>query len=67
MKFTTFATFLALTSGSLAAPAGEALEKRNPTGSFSLIAYGAASSYIKIFYSDGRSSEFQAWIDYLNI
>ncbi|KAJ5118937.1 hypothetical protein N7448_010643 [Penicillium atrosanguineum] len=53
MKFNTLATFFALTSGSLAAPAGEALEKRNPTGSFSLIAYGVASSYIKIFYSDG--------------
>ncbi len=56
MKFNTLATFFALTSGSLAAPAGEAIEKRNPTGSFELVAYDIASSYIKIFFSDGRVS-----------
>lgn len=30
------------------------LEKRNPTGSFSLYAYQVASNGIKLFYADGK-------------
>ncbi|KAJ5652291.1 hypothetical protein N7507_009717 [Penicillium longicatenatum] len=52
MKFTTFTSALALASGALAAPS-LAIEKRNPSGSFQLVAYGVASSAIPMFYSDG--------------
>ncbi|GFN15307.1 hypothetical protein AtubIFM56815_003140 [Aspergillus tubingensis] len=47
---------LALAAGALAAPSAEiesSLEKRNPSGSFSLYAWGVAASGLKFFYSDG--------------
>ncbi|PYH93112.1 hypothetical protein BO71DRAFT_455630 [Aspergillus ellipticus CBS 707.79] len=47
---------LALAIGAVAAPSAKAdtgLEKRNPTGSFSLYGWGVASSGLKFFYSDG--------------
>ncbi|CAK43534.1 uncharacterized protein An01g01630 [Aspergillus niger] len=46
---------LALAAGALAAPSAEIesnLEKRNPSGSFSLYAWGVAASGLKFFYSD---------------
>lgn len=51
MKLNLFSILLAITASALAAPS--AVDKRNPTGGFSLVAYGIASSYIDIFYSDG--------------
>lgn len=56
MKLNALATVLALVSSSPAAPSAKSIEERNPTGPFSLIAYGIASSYSKIFYSDGQTS-----------
>lgn len=54
MKFNFFLGLLVLTANVLAAPSAvKDPEKRNPTGSFSLVAFGIASSYIDIFYSDG--------------
>jgi len=53
MKTNILAGILVLASISPTAPS-KAIEKRNPKGPFSLIAYGVAPSYIKIFYSDGR-------------
>ena len=47
---------LALALGAFAAPSAKvdsSLEKRNPTGSFSLYAWGVAASGLKFFYSDG--------------
>ncbi|PYI00599.1 hypothetical protein BO78DRAFT_473893 [Aspergillus sclerotiicarbonarius CBS 121057] len=47
---------LALALGAFAAPSANvesSLEKRNPTGSFSLYAWGVAASGLKFFYSDG--------------
>lgn len=47
---------LALAAGALAAPSAKvdsSLEKRNPSGSFSLYAWGVAASGLKFFYSDG--------------
>lgn len=55
MKFT-LASTLALATAALAMPAAEAeasLEKRNPSGAFSLYAWGVTSSAMKLFYSDG--------------
>ncbi|KAJ5198145.1 uncharacterized protein N7498_007262 [Penicillium cinerascens] len=52
MKLNSLPTILALASSSPTAPWAKAIEKRNPTGPFSLVAYGIASSYIKILYSD---------------
>ncbi|OQD76931.1 hypothetical protein PENDEC_c003G04754 [Penicillium decumbens] len=52
MKTNILAGILVLASISPTAPS-KAIEKRNPKGPFSLIAYGVAPSYIKIFYSDG--------------
>ena len=43
---------LSLVSTALALPVVE-LDKRNPTVSFELVAYGITSSYIRFFYSDG--------------
>jgi hypothetical protein len=54
MKFTTFTSALALTSSAVAAPS-IAIEKRNPSGSFELVAYGVANGAIRMFYSDGMS------------
>ncbi|CEJ57135.1 hypothetical protein PEBR_31358 [Penicillium brasilianum] len=54
MKFSALPSILALASSVLAAPgAVKPLLKRNPSGSFSLVAYGLESSAVKIFYSDG--------------
>ncbi|RAL04496.1 uncharacterized protein BO80DRAFT_499789 [Aspergillus ibericus CBS 121593] len=47
---------LALAVGALATPSAKvdtSLEKRNPTGSFSLYAWGVAARGLKFFYSDG--------------
>lgn len=56
MKFSALPSILALASSVLAAPgAVKPLLKRNPSGSFSLVAYGLESSAVKIFYSDGLS------------
>ena len=47
---------LALAAGALSALSAEiesSLEKRNPSGSFSLYAWGVAASGLKFFYSDG--------------
>lgn len=54
MKFTTCASALALATGVMSAPS-LTVEKRNPTGSFELIAYGAESTAIPMFFSDGSS------------
>lgn len=59
MKLGTFSSVLALASCALAAPGTvKPLLKRNPSGSFSLVAYSLVaysleSSAIDIFYSDG--------------
>lgn len=54
MKLGTFSSVLALASCALAAPGTvKPLLKRNPSGSFSLVAYSLESSAIDIFYSDG--------------
>ncbi|KAJ5715713.1 uncharacterized protein N7483_012894 [Penicillium malachiteum] len=52
MKLTTCASALAFASGAMSAPS-LTVEKRNPTGSFELIAYGAESTTIPMFFSDG--------------
>lgn len=52
MKLTTFTSALALASSAVAAPS-IAIEKRNPSGSFELVAYGVADDAIRMFYSDG--------------
>ncbi|KAJ5998983.1 hypothetical protein N7451_006793 [Penicillium sp. IBT 35674x] len=52
MKLTTFTSALALASSAVAAPS-IAIEKRNPSGSFELVAYGVADDAIPMFYSDG--------------
>lgn len=54
MKLTTFTSALALASSAVAAPS-IAIEKRNPSGSFELVAYGVADDAIRMFYSDGMS------------
>jgi hypothetical protein len=57
MKFHLFAATLAWATNAMAAPSmSKGLEKRYPTGSFSLIAYGVAKSAVKVFYSDGDQS-----------
>ncbi|KAJ5692326.1 hypothetical protein N7462_001749 [Penicillium macrosclerotiorum] len=54
MKITSFSSTLAFASLTLGALASVTpMVKRNPTGSFTLIAYSLESSYINIFYSDG--------------
>ncbi|KAJ5153178.1 uncharacterized protein N7482_009656 [Penicillium canariense] len=54
MKSSIFSSVLAFAACALATPATvQPLLKRNPTGSFSLVAYSLASDYIDIFYSDG--------------
>ncbi|KAJ5594338.1 uncharacterized protein N7459_000546 [Penicillium hispanicum] len=53
MKFNLLTSALALASGALSLPSEAGLEKRNPTGSFELVAYDVTSTYIKLFYSDG--------------
>ncbi|PYH47104.1 uncharacterized protein BP01DRAFT_421976 [Aspergillus saccharolyticus JOP 1030-1] len=55
MKFT-LASTIALATAALAIPTAELesnLEKRNPTGAFSLYAWGVTSTAMKLFYSDG--------------
>ncbi|KAI2705886.1 hypothetical protein CBS147332_7130 [Penicillium roqueforti] len=44
---------LALALQVIAAPSESELQKRYPTGSFSILAYGVASDGVKVFYSDG--------------
>ena len=44
---------LALASQALAV-SHSALQKRYPTGSFSILAYGVASGPVRVFYSDGN-------------
>jgi hypothetical protein len=51
MKFTTFASALALASSVLSAPS--VITRRSPTGSFEIIAYDIEDAYITTFYSDG--------------
>lgn len=59
MKSRIFSSILALASCALAAPGTvKPLLKRNPSGSFSLVAYGLESNAIDIFYSDGRYTLF---------
>ena len=54
MKLSIFSSVLSLASCALATPGTVTpLLKRNPSGSFSLVAYGLESSAIDIFYSDG--------------
>lgn len=54
MKLSIIPSILALASCALAAPGTlKPFLKRNPTGSFSLIAYSLESSVVDIFYSDG--------------
>lgn len=64
MKLNIFSTLLVITASALAAPSAmKDFEKRNPTGSVSLVAYGIASSYIKIFYSDGFPHTYPTFIN----
>ncbi|CAG8317291.1 unnamed protein product [Penicillium salamii] len=51
MRFS-FLAALALASQALAVP-HSVLQKRYPSGSFSILAYGIASSPLSVFYSDG--------------
>ncbi|KAJ5930501.1 hypothetical protein N7466_005994 [Penicillium verhagenii] len=51
MKAGLFTSVLALASSAFAAPSVGI--KRSPSGAFELIAYGVASEYITMFYSDG--------------
>ncbi|KAJ5111069.1 hypothetical protein N7532_001604 [Penicillium argentinense] len=53
MKLAIFAMVLTWISSAVAAPAGGEIGKRNPSGEFKLVAYGVASSYIDVFFSDG--------------
>lgn len=54
MKLSIIPSVLALASCALAAPGTlKPFLKRNPTGSFSLVAYSLDSSVVDIFYSDG--------------
>ncbi|KAJ5886668.1 uncharacterized protein N7473_009342 [Penicillium subrubescens] len=54
MKFSIIPSVLALASCVLAAPSTlKPFLKRNPTGSFKLVAYSLESSVVDIFYSDG--------------
>ena len=54
MKLSTLSAIFALVCCALAAPGTvKPLLKRNPSGSFSLMAYSLESSAIDIFYSDG--------------
>lgn len=55
MKFSTITHALTLATSALGAPS--LAVKRNPTGSFDIIAYGIEGSYIKLFYSDGSSAQ----------
>jgi hypothetical protein len=55
MKFHLFAATLAWATHAMAAPSiSKELEKRYPTGSFTLLAYGVANSAVNVFYSDGN-------------
>ncbi|KAJ6114905.1 hypothetical protein N7486_000683 [Penicillium sp. IBT 16267x] len=56
MKLTTFTSALALASSAAAAPS-IAIEKRNPSGSFELVAYGVADDAIRMFYSDVKITD----------
>ncbi|KAJ5762572.1 uncharacterized protein N7511_005954 [Penicillium nucicola] len=53
MKLPLFATLFWATYAMAAPSISNGLEKRYPTGSFSLIAYGVANSAVNVFYSDG--------------
>ncbi|KAJ5297329.1 hypothetical protein PENANT_c005G11070 [Penicillium antarcticum] len=54
MKFHLFAATLAWATHAIAVPSmSKKLEKRSPSGSFSLVAYGVAESGVNVFYSDG--------------
>ncbi|EKV13715.1 hypothetical protein PDIG_36260 [Penicillium digitatum PHI26] len=44
---------MALASQTMAALSESALQKRYPTGSFSILAYGVAPAGVKVFFSDG--------------
>jgi hypothetical protein len=51
MKFNLLAGMVLAAQALAVSPA---LQKRYPTGSFSLLAYGAGSGPISVFYSDGN-------------
>ncbi|KAJ6048148.1 hypothetical protein N7460_004295 [Penicillium canescens] len=51
MKFHLFAATLAWATHAMVV--SKELEKRYPTGSFTLLAYGVANSAVNVFYSDG--------------
>lgn len=54
MKLSIVSTLLALAMTVTSAPSvALGLEKRDPAGSFKLVAYGIAPSAIDFFYSDG--------------
>lgn len=56
MKFTILASALSFASAVLSAPS-LGFEKRNPNGSFKLVAYGVDASATDFFYSDGISHQ----------
>jgi hypothetical protein len=55
MKFHLFAATLAWTTHAMTVSSiSKELEKRDPTGSFTLLAYGVGNSAADVFYSDGN-------------
>ncbi|KGO74887.1 hypothetical protein PITC_043880 [Penicillium italicum] len=53
MRLNILPTSMALASQAMTALSESALQRRYPTGSFSILAYGVALEGVKVFYSDG--------------
>lgn len=53
MRLNILPTSMALASQAMAALSESGLQKRYPTGSFSILAYGATPEGANVFYSDG--------------
>jgi hypothetical protein len=54
MRLNTLWLNMTLALQAMAALSQSELQKRYPTGSFSILAYGIASEGINVFYSDGK-------------
>ncbi|KGO39495.1 hypothetical protein PEX1_091960 [Penicillium expansum] len=53
MRLNILTTSMALASQAMAALSESPVERRYPTGSFSILAYGVAPEGVSVFYSDG--------------
>lgn len=53
MRLNILPTSMALASQAMATLSKSGLQKRYPTGSFSILAYGVAPEGVSVFYSDG--------------